>query len=434
MSWLFHLIDQFGYLVLFISLMLELIIVPIPNEILMSYVGFLVYQHKLNLYLTILFGGLGGIVGVSISYWIGYKLGKPFFNKYGSKIHMGPDKIEKIAKWNKKYGKGLLLFSYFIPGVRHITSIFSGITRIPFKTFAIFAYIGVFIWVGTFISLGNIFGPKWESFHNEAKVYVTLACIGIGIIYLAYYLIKTNRKKIKENILLLIENTFNRFNSFLKTKLVIFGALIAFIGLIFLIVGMIQDFIANEFEQFNSITNTIIMYAFNERWKPVMTLFNSMSNWKVLLIFILFTAVWISVKGGIKRIEFLYFFLSILGAVFLGKGLNILFHYVTHGKELFSQSFPNEQALSCSIIYSFFMYEIIRHSKSTLLNLLTFLIVIFILLAIAASEIYLGIHVPSDFAAGYAFGGVWVCFMILLLEVSRLIKLIKETDFSKQPK
>ena len=138
MNWLTHLLDQYGYIVLFFSLMLELIIIPIPNEILMSYVGFLVFQGKMNFYLSILTGGLGGIIGVTISYWIGSKLGTPLFYKYGDKIHMGPKKIEQISRWNKKYGKRLLLFCFFIPGVRHITSIFSGITRVSFRYFAIF--------------------------------------------------------------------------------------------------------------------------------------------------------------------------------------------------------------------------------------------------------------------------------------------------------
>ncbi|GIN85295.1 hypothetical protein J6TS2_16810 [Heyndrickxia sporothermodurans] len=432
MDWLYHLINQHGYIVLFFSLMLELIIVPIPNEILMSYVGFLVYQEKLNLYLTIIFGGLGGVIGVSISYFIGYKLGTPFFYKYGSKFHMGPEKIEKVAKWNAKYGKGLLLFSYFIPGVRHLTSLFSGITRISFKSYALFAYIGVFLWVGTFISLGKIFGPKWELFHEQSKIYIIFACIGLGTIYLIYYLIKTNRQKIKENMMLLIENTLKRFNSFLKTKLIIFGILVAFITLFCLMVGMIQDFIANEFGQFNTITKTIIMYTFHDTSKEVMTAFNTISDRRVLLTVSAITIVWILARAENKRMELQYFLLVLLGAVFLGKGLNMLFNYITAGNAIFSQAFPNEQALGSSIIFSFFMYVIIRHSKNTFVNILTFMITIFILLAIAVSEIFLGIHTPSDFAAGYTFGGVWVCFTILLLEISRLLSLIKQMEYTKQ--
>jgi membrane protein DedA with SNARE-associated domain len=63
--------------------MLELIEVPIPGEPLMSYFGFLVYEGKLNWITSILIGGLGSSLGMTISYLIGYKLGAPFFHKYG---------------------------------------------------------------------------------------------------------------------------------------------------------------------------------------------------------------------------------------------------------------------------------------------------------------------------------------------------------------
>jgi membrane protein DedA with SNARE-associated domain len=423
---LIHLIDQYGYIVLFFSIMLELIIVPIPNEILMSYVGFLVYQGKLNLFLTILFGGLGGVIGVSISYWIGHKLGAPFFNKYGSKFHMGPEKIEKISKWNGKYGKRLLLFSYFIPGVRHITSLFSGITGIKFKSYAIFAYIGVFIWVGTFIILGKTFGPQWEQFHQQAKIYVIIGCVVIGIIYLLYFLIKTNKEKIKNNLILLFENTFKRFHSFLKIKILIFFITIIFIALFSLMIGLIQDFISNEFEQFNTFATTIVMDIFNPSWKNLMMGFSELTSWKWLLVVGLVTVIWIAFKGKNKLLVYQFYCVGILGAVLLSEGLNILFNYITKGHAL-SKNFPSEQTLISIVIFVFFMYVVVRHSKNPLLNTIIVSAEILVLFAITVSNIYLGYQNPSDLIAGYTFGGVWISLVILLIELSRLLNLIKQT-------
>ena len=273
----------------------------------MSYVGFLAYQGKLNLYLTVIFGGFGGIIGVTISYWIGYKLGTPFFYKYGSKIHMGPEKIDKLSKWNDKYGKRLLLFCYFIPGVRHLTSLFSGITRVPFKGYALYAYIGVYLWVGTFITLGKIFGPKWEQFHQESKMFILIACIIIAFVYLVYYLIKVNRAKIKDNLVLLFEHSFKRFHSFLKIKILIFFIGVIFIGLFSLMIGLIQDFIANEFNQFNTITTTIIFYLFDETWKAFMTKLDFLTSWKSLLVAGCITFFWIAAMGKNKLLEIQYY-------------------------------------------------------------------------------------------------------------------------------
>lgn len=426
MNLLMHLLDQYGYIVLFFSLMLELIIIPIPNEILMSYVGFLVYQGKLNLYLTILFGGLGGVAGVSISYWIGYKLGAPFFEKYGSKIHMGPEKIVKISKWNKKFGKRLLIFSYFIPGVRHITSLFSGITRISFKSYAFFAYIGVFLWVGTFITLGKIFGPKWEQFHQQSKLYIVIAILIIGGGYIVYFLIKSNIKKIKEDLLLLFENIFQRFHSFLKIKLLIFLLALVFIGLFSLMIGLIQDFTENEFGQFNLITRTIILYIFDGTWKSLMVQLSGLTSWAPLLVIACLNLIWISTKGKNKLLEIQYYLIAIIGGVTLGKGLHYLFRMIPFSKPV-SKNFPSEQTLIAIVIFTFFMYTVIRHSKSTILKTLAVILEISVLLSIYISNVYLHIQHPSDLAAGYVFGGVWISLIILLVEGSRLLNLIKRS-------
>ncbi|MDP4103964.1 MAG: VTT domain-containing protein [Bacillota bacterium] len=424
MNYLIHLLDQYGYIVLFFSLMLELIIIPIPNEILMSYVGFLVYQGKLNLYAVIIFGGLGGIIGVTISYWIGYKLGTPFFYKYGSKIHMGPDKIDKISRWNKRYGKRLLLFSYFIPGVRHLTSLFSGITRVSFKGYAFFAYIGVYLWVGTFITLGKIFGPKWEQFHTESKRFILIACILIAIVYVIYLLIKIYREKIVDNLLLLFEHTFKKFHSFLKIKILIFSIGVIFIGLFSLMIGLIQDFIANEFNQFNTIASMVIFYLFDDTWKSLMNILNYLTAWKSLTITGCLTLVWIVIMGKNKLLEVQYYLIGIIGALLFGKGLNLLFGQIS-GNKLGNNTFPSQQTFISIVIFVFFMYAIVRQCKKTWINMIVVTLTIFVLVSIAAARVYLHLQAPSDEVAGYVFGGVWVSFIILIVEVSRLLNLIK---------
>lgn len=128
MQFLTNLIEHYGYAVLFLSLMLELIALPLPGEFLMGYAGVLVFQGKLSWIISIVIAGVGSCTGMTISYWIGKKLGTPFFHKHGHRIHLGPDRLEKTAKWFKNYGNKLLLIAYFIPGVRHITGYFSGIT------------------------------------------------------------------------------------------------------------------------------------------------------------------------------------------------------------------------------------------------------------------------------------------------------------------
>lgn len=199
MQFLTTLIEHYGYVVLFLSLMLELIALPLPGEFLMGYAGVLVFQGNLSWIISIIIAGVGSCTGMTISYWRGYKLGAPFFHKHGHRIHLGPDKLEKISSWFKKYGNKLLVIAYFIPGVRHITGYFSGITHIPFRTYALYAYIGAFIWTGTFISLGKLLGPQWEQFHTSVKKYFFIG--SVIVIIAIIYVLKNYKLKIKELII-----------------------------------------------------------------------------------------------------------------------------------------------------------------------------------------------------------------------------------------
>jgi membrane protein DedA with SNARE-associated domain len=424
MNEIIHLLNQYGYIVLFVSLMLELIIVPIPNEAMMSYVGVLCFNGKMNIFLSIFSAGVGGIFGVTISYWIGYKLGAPFFRKYGHYFHMGPEKMEKMEVWYQRYGKVLLLFTFFIPGVRHIASIVSGVIKLPFRTFSIFSYIGVFLWVGTFISLGNILGPQWDQYQGEIKKWLVVASILFGFFAIIYFVIKANKVYIKESFLLLNESAFKKLRSFLKIKIIILVTFIFFVSFFTLMVGLIQDLISNEFGQFNLIVKTIVITLFNVHWQGLMEPFYLLSTWVALGIVFLFTIIVILLNKKNKWLELLFFISTLIGTFLFSKGIGWLFHYILNNK-LISPDFPNEQAMLIMNAYGFFLIMFIRHRRDFLLSTIMFFFVIFILICYFISGIYMHQLKPSDLLTSYVFSAVWITGMVFSLEMFRLLSLIK---------
>src|SRR5690625_2415662 len=172
--------------------------------------------------------GVGSCSGMTVSYWIGYKLGTPFFQIYGHRIHLGPERIEKTSRWFKKYGNKLLIVAYFIPGIRHITGYFSGMTQISFRTYAIYAYSGAFIWTGTFTSLGKILGPQWEQFHISIKKYFFIGSVIVIILLVILYLLKNYTTKIKQLIIDGLGKGAQRFQSLRRLRLLIAGISVLF--------------------------------------------------------------------------------------------------------------------------------------------------------------------------------------------------------------
>ncbi|MDN3015208.1 DedA family protein [Paenibacillus sp. BSR1-1] len=197
MEFLLSFMNEYGYLVLFLSLALGIIVLPIPMEALMGYAGFLSFQGQLNWIGCVIAATLGCVIGMIVSYYIGAKLGMPFFEKYGSQLRFRPEKIHSTSVWFNKYGNKLLIIVFFIPVLRHITGYFLGITRLPLKVFSIYSFLGSFLWVSSFIFLGKMLGPNWELlFHGIIKKYIMVICIILGILLLGVLLFKKYKKGI----------------------------------------------------------------------------------------------------------------------------------------------------------------------------------------------------------------------------------------------
>src|SRR5689334_25318264 len=102
MGHLNHLIEHFGYLGIIIALVGGIIGLPIPDEVLLTYVGYNVFQGKLSYIPSLLSAFVGSIGGISLSYYIGYKFGLPLLRKFGPKIHITEEKINRTRNLFRK--------------------------------------------------------------------------------------------------------------------------------------------------------------------------------------------------------------------------------------------------------------------------------------------------------------------------------------------
>lgn len=425
MNFLTELFNNYGYIVLFLSLALELIAFPTPGETLMTYCGFLVFQGRLNWGISIIVAALGVISGITISYFIGHSLGTPFLKKYGSYIHFEPEKLDKTSKWFEKYGNGILVVAYFIPGIRHITGYFSGITKIPFKKFALNAYIGAFIWTATFISLGKILGSNWENFHGSIKKYLIIGGIILAVALLCIYIYRNYKIKIKDFTIRSLEKLINIFHSLGKLKVAIVGIAVIFIALSIVVIGLIQDFLANEFNEFDTIATYLVTLIFSENFYSVMSFFKLLTSTEVLIILGVSIFVWIMYKSDTKFLEIRFFISTILGGELLEEVLRIVFHRLgPAGLSIIKNvkyTFPSEQTLMSVVIYGFLAFIVFRYTnKRWLWSIVTF-ISLGICFVTGLSIIFFQVQYPSDVIAGYAFGGLWLSLNIILLEVFRVL-------------
>lgn len=158
---IFHWIAQYGYIAIFALLMFGIIGLPVPDEILLTFAGSLVFKQELALVPTITAAFLGSACGISLSYVFGRSLGMYLVNALGHYVHINQEKMDHVRAWYDHRGKYALLFGYFLPGIRHLVAFVAGSSRLRLKVFASFAYTGAFLWSLSFVSLGYFLGEQW---------------------------------------------------------------------------------------------------------------------------------------------------------------------------------------------------------------------------------------------------------------------------------
>lgn len=172
-------ISEYGYAGLFGLLVLGIVGLPVPDETLLVFCGFLISQARLHPVPT-WFAGVGGsMCGISLSYAIGRTLQRGFIHRWGAYVHITEARLERMRQWFDRTGHWVLTIGYFIPGVRHLTALVAGMSGMSFRNFAVYAYAGAVLWVTTFLVLGYLVGENWRTVFDAFHRWLTIAVVAV---------------------------------------------------------------------------------------------------------------------------------------------------------------------------------------------------------------------------------------------------------------
>ena len=179
-------IAQYGYLAIFSLLVLGIVGLPVPDETLLTFTGYLVFRGHLSLPLAFLSAFAGSTCGITLSYTLGRIFGLILIHRYGRYLRITEEHVEKAHAWFRRAGHWSLTIGYFIPGVRHLTAYAAGMSELEYPTFALFAYAGAAIWAGTFIGLGYLLGERWKAVQANIDHYLVGCAIALVVLAAAY--------------------------------------------------------------------------------------------------------------------------------------------------------------------------------------------------------------------------------------------------------
>ncbi len=160
-NFVLEMIGNFGYLGMFLSMILEAIIIIIPSELILATGGILASQGIFSFFNAFLVGLFGSVFCAIIIYAMGYFGGRPFVEKFGKYFFMKKEDIDKADKWFAKYGMFAAFIGRNFPIIRTFISLPIGMTRLSFTKFLLYTTLGSIPWTFAFVYVGYSLGNNW---------------------------------------------------------------------------------------------------------------------------------------------------------------------------------------------------------------------------------------------------------------------------------
>ena len=177
--------------------------IPFPSEIVIppaAYVASKPESH-LNIFLVVLFGTLGAIIGALINYYLALWLGRPIIYKFadsklGHLCLLSSEKIKKAEDYFNDHGKVSTFIGRLVPGIRQLISIPAGLAKMNLGSFILYTTLGAGIWNTILAFIGYLAHGQADlinKYSHELSL-VVLGLVGLAAIwFIAKALIK--RKK-----------------------------------------------------------------------------------------------------------------------------------------------------------------------------------------------------------------------------------------------
>jgi membrane protein DedA with SNARE-associated domain len=186
-DWVIRLIEQTGYVGVFLLMFLETVFPPIPSEVIMPIAGLGAARGQMSLWGVILSGTAGAMFGNFFWYLLARVIGverfHPFINKHGRWLTLDWYDVEKAEKLFGKHGSWVVGIGRMLPTVRSVVSIPAGLLHMRLKSFLIWSTIGTAGWSSALAVAGYILGRQ---FGDIEKVVGPLSMAVIAAIVLAY--------------------------------------------------------------------------------------------------------------------------------------------------------------------------------------------------------------------------------------------------------
>ncbi len=442
------LITSYGYLVVFFIVGLESLGVPLPGETALVTASAFAARGHLSIVGVVLTAIAGAILGDNGGYWIGRKGGTALVHRYGQFLRLDDSALARVHAFFDQHGTKTVFIGRFIAVLRTWAAIFAGAGAMRYGVFMFYNALGAIVWAVIFGSLGYAFGrnlPVLEHYVGQASMALVLLAALVVLLALSWRRYGASGSSVwahaqaawirwrESSLGGRIARKFPRAWTFVAARVtpgeylglhLTVGLLISLSSL-WLFGAITEDVLHHDPL---TVFDTTLLAAIRANATPtgdrIATIVSLLGSPGAMAILAAFGAIFLAIRRDWLSLG--VWLPAFVGAMLLTEALKRVIQRprpdgaasLLHGV---SYSFPSGHTIGSIVGYGMLAYLVLTESRHTtatrtaVVLFATFLLIV----AIALSRLYLGVHYFSDVIGGFAAGLLWLSACVSGMDVVR---------------
>jgi membrane-associated protein len=195
------LISHWGYLAIFLFVLLGNLGLPVPEESILALAGYLTWQGDLRLSLVLVVGILSAVAGDNLGFWIGRRYGQEAIDRFGQRVLLTPARIEATRRFVARYGAFGIFAARFIPGLRFMAGPLAGSAGLRPPVFMTANALGAAAYVPAMVAAGYAVGyglgdyvKRFERAVGRVEHVVLIAAVLVTVAFVGRRMLRARRE------------------------------------------------------------------------------------------------------------------------------------------------------------------------------------------------------------------------------------------------
>ena len=183
-------VTSHGYLLVFVTVTLELVGIPFPAETILVTAGAAASTGKLNLAAVMLVAAVAAVLGATFGYWIGRIGGRRLLDRLVARGWPKQQHVLRVERFIERHGGKSLVGARFLPFVRVFAPWMAGAAHMPLRRFAVWNLAGGVIWVVLVSGAGFVFGKSVIAVADTLGLWAVAGVVVLAGVALVWYRVR----------------------------------------------------------------------------------------------------------------------------------------------------------------------------------------------------------------------------------------------------